>query len=223
MSATVVKHDIQKNILTRLTYMGEARFSDLKPPKVATNLFSYHVKLLERRGMIERTDEGGYTLSLLGLSYIDRLNEDGEFAYQQPKMVTMFVIQNSDGNILLERRHKQPYIDTWTLPNGKLSIDDETLRDAAMNEIEKRTGLKHVIMRHAGDCYIRVSREEAPISVTFAHIFAVESDDIVPAADQIQVHPRKLHTVALAPAVVPIVSRTFFSEPFFFEEFEVTW
>jgi hypothetical protein len=33
------------------------------------------------------------------------------------------------------------------------------------------------------------------------------------------VHPRKLHTVTLGPAVEQIVARTFFRDPFFFEEF----
>src|ERR1700757_944764 len=174
MPTKVVKHDIQKYILTKLTYAKGARFRDLKPPKVATNHFSYHLKQLEAGDMIERTDEGGYTLSLLGLAYIDRLNDEGVFAYQQPKMVTMFVIQNSDGGVLLEKRAKQPYIDTWTLPNGKLSIDDESLHDAALGEIGRNYGLKYANIRHAGDCYIRVTREEAPLTVTFAHIIVFE-------------------------------------------------
>jgi ADP-ribose pyrophosphatase YjhB (NUDIX family) len=223
MALTVAKHDIQKYILSKLTYTQEARFRDLKPPKVATNLFSYHLKLLEKADMVEHTDEGGYTLSLLGLNYVDRLNDEGEFAYQQAKMVTMYVIQNSDGGILLEHRTKQPYINTWTLPNRKLSIDDEPLHEAAMSEVRQRFGLKYANLRHAGDCYIRVDREEAPITVTFAHIFAFESDDIVSATDQRWVHPRQLHTVTLAPAVEQIVARTFFRDPFYFEEFEHNW
>lgn len=206
-----------------LTQQRVVRFRDLKPPRVATNLFSYHMKLLETGGMIERADEGGYTLSLLGLSYIDRLNDEGEFAYQQAKMVSMFVIQDSDGNLLLERRQKQPYIDTWTLPNGKLTIDDVSLHDAATNAIGEKYGVKQAKLRHAGDCYIRVSREEAPITVTFAHIFALDSDAFSPADEHIWVHPRQLHSFALAPAVEQIVARTFFRDPFFFEEFEVAW
>lgn len=223
MPLTVIKHDIQKYILSKLTFLSVARFSELKPAKVTTNLFSYHLKLLEKGGMIERADEGGYTLSLLGFAYIDRLNDEGEFAYQQPKMVTMFVIQNTDGDILLERRTKQPYIDTWTLPNGKLSIDDESLHKAAVSELQMKLGLRFPSLRHAGDCYIRVVREEAPITVTFAHIFALISDVITPAGNQLFVHPRKLHTVTLAPAVEQIVARTFFRDPFFFEEFEYQW
>ena len=226
MSITVAKHDIQKYILSYLTYHAVAKFSDLQPPKVKTNLFSYHLKLLIKNDMIEHADDG-YRLTILGLAYIDRLNDDGEFAYHQPKMVTMFVIQNGDGGILLERRTKQPYIDTWTLPNGKLSIDDVSLHDAAVHEIRAKLGIYHSRMRKAGGCYIRVMHGDAPITVTFAHIFAFETDDIpksvIDSGDYRWVYPRKLSTIALAPAVEQIIARTFFRDPLFFEEFVHNW
>lgn len=226
MQLTVAKHAIQKHILTYLTYHKTAKFSELQPPRVKTNLFSYHLKLLIKNDMIEHADDG-YTLTILGLAYIDRLNDAGEFAYQQPKMVTMFVIQNGDGGILLERRTKQPYIDTWTLPNGKLSIDDESLHDAAVGEINAKLGIRHPHMRQAGDCYIRVMRGDAPITVTFAHIFAFETDGIpeatVDGSSYIWVSARKLGSITLAPAVEQIIARTFFRDPLFFEEFVHNW
>lgn len=219
MAITVAKHEIQKYILTKLTYAKYVRFRDLKPPRTATNLFSYHLKLLQRGGMIEHDGEG-YTLSMLGLAYIDRLNDEGEIAYLQPKMVTMFVIQNSDGGVLLEKRAKQPYIDMWTLPSGKLSVDDESLKDAAAQEIFRRFGIQGSSLRHAGDCYLRVMQSDAQITLTFAHIFTLETDSITASAGQRWVHPRKLHTIDLAPTVSRIIARTFFRDPFFFEEFQ---
>lgn len=222
MSKTLVNHDIQKYILSYLTYHRIARFKDLIPPKTRTNLFSYHLKLLQKNDMIGWVDDG-YTLTTLGLAYVDRLNDDGEFAYQQPKMITMFVIQNSEGGILLQRRHKQPYIDTWTLPNRKLLIDDESLVEAAKSEIYEQLQVRNPKLRPAGDCYIRVSDNDAPITVTFAHIFAFETDNAVLQDDMIWVHPRKLVKYDLAPAVEQIIARTFFRDPFFFEEFRHNW
>jgi len=223
MQITVAKHEIQKHILSYLTYHKIARFRDLQPPKVKTNLFSYHLKLLIKNDMVEHADDG-YTLSILGLAYIDRLNDEGEFAYRQPKQVTMFVIQNSDGGVLLERRTKQPYIDTWTLPNGKLTIDDESLHDAAVNEIYSKIGLRQTQIRQVGDCYIRVNSNDAPITVTFAHVFAFENDDIIAdGVNYLWIYPRKLDTIVLAPAVDQIIARTFFRDPLFFEEFVHDW
>lgn len=218
MNITVAKHDIQKYILSYLMYHGVVRFRDLQPPKVKTNLFSYHLKLLQKNDLIQWTGDG-YTLSTLGLAYVDRLDDDGNFAYQQPKMITMFVVQNSDGGILLQHRMKQPYIDTWTLPNGKLYLDEESLAHAAEREVDHLIGIEHPVIRHVGDCYIRVFDNDAPLTVTFVHIFALQSDTIIPTEDQMWIHPRKLHKVTLAPAVEQIVARTFFRDPFFFEEF----
>jgi len=133
------------------------------------------------------------------------------------------VIQNSDGGLLLEWRSKQPYIDTWTLPMTKLSIDDESLHDAAVNEIENKFGLRYNNVHHAGDCYIRVYREDAPLTVTFVHVFAFESDNIQIGSSYKWVKPHKLHQEPLAPAVDQIVARTFFRDPFFFEEFRHDW
>jgi ADP-ribose pyrophosphatase YjhB (NUDIX family) len=218
MRKTVAKNDIQKYILSYLTHHKIARFRDLLPPKTKTNLFSYHLKLLQKNDMINWVDDG-YTLSTLGLAYIDRLNDEGVFAYQQPKMVTMFVIQNSEGGILLKKRRKQPYIDTWTLPNGKLHVDDESLFVAAKTEVHRTLGVFTADLRHAGDCYIRVVDKDAPITLTFAHIFSFDNDTIELNDELMWIHPRKLHTIELAPAVEQIIARTFFRDPFYFEEF----
>ncbi len=222
MAITVIKHDIQKYILSYLTYHKIARFKELIPPKTQTNLFAYHLKLLQKNDMVQWVDDG-YTLTTLGLAFIDRLNDDGEFAYQQPKMITMFVIQNSDGGILLQRRDKQPYIDTWTLPNRKLLIDDESLSEAARNEIFEKLQVRSSGLRAAGDCYIRVFDNDAPITVTFAHIFAFDTDDAILQDDMIWVRARDLPNYELAPAVEQIVARAFFRDPFFFEEFQHDW
>lgn len=222
MALTIAKHPIQQYILIKLTWSKTVRFSDFKPPKVRTNLVSYHVKQLVENDMVEHSGDG-YTLSLLGLAYVDRLNDDGVFAYHQPKMATMFVIQNSNGELLLEWRSKQPYIDTWTLPITKLSIDDESLHGAAVNEIEKKFNVRYNNIRHAGDCYIRVYNEDAPLTVTFAHVFAFESDNLQIDNNYKWVKPHKLQQESLAPAVDQIIARTFFRDPFYFEEFRHNW
>lgn len=226
MPSTVAKHPVQKHILTYLMYHETARFRDLQPPKVKTNLFSYHLKLLIKNDMIEHVDDG-YTLTILGLAYVDRLSGEGDYMYHQPKMMTMFVVQNSDGGILLEYRKKQPYINTWTLPNARLSIDDESLQSAAAAKLYAKIGIHHSQLRQAGDCYIRVMRADAPITLTFAHIFAFDTDDIsdsvVDGVNYTWVSARKLSTVKLAPAVDQILARTFFRDPMFFEEFIHDW
>lgn len=214
-----VNHHIQKYILSVLMHRSTARFRDLRPPKTDTNLFAYHLKLMTRNGLVEKVDTG-YRLGLKGLAYVDRINADKLFVRNQPKIITMLTIQNSDGDILLLRRDKQPYIDQWTLPYGKLHIDDVSIKAAAQREAYDKLGLKEPAMRHAGDCYIRVKSDDQILSSTLAHIFAFDRDDIETGERVQWFRPHKLAELDLAPAVESIVSRVFFRDPYFFEEFE---
>lgn len=217
-----VKHRIQKSIIDVLMYREIARFRDLRPPRTDTNLFSYHLNTLVKSGMVTKV-EGGYTLSMSGLSYVDQVGVEKKVIRTQPKIITMLLVQNSDGDILLQRRHKQPYINAWTLPYGKLHIEDNSLKEAAQREVKEKLGLEDQALRHVGDCYIRVKSNGEALSTTLAHIFKFNSDDIKTSADIIWARPHKLSQFRLAPAVEEIMTRGFFNDPFFFEEFEVEW
>lgn len=217
-----ISHHIQKHILGILYRQNIARFRDLRKPGVDTNLFSYHLKLLLKSRMVEKTDDG-YTLGQKGLAYVDRISEKNMNVRTQPKIVTMIVVQNSNGDILLQKRVKQPYIDTWTLPYGKLHIDDVSTAAAAAREAYEKLGILSAPVEYAGDCYIRVHIEGEIVSTTLVHVFRFESDEITESDTLQWARPHKLSQYALAPAVEEIVARTFFRDPVFFEEFTVDW
>lgn len=212
-------HYIQKYIVSILCRQKVARFRDLRKPGTDSNLFAYHLKLLTKSGMVQKA-ESGYTLGQKGLAYADRLSEETMSVRLQPKVVTMLVVQNSDGDILLWKRSKQPYIDTWSLPHGKVHIDDPTITAAAEREASEKIGLRGIFPRHAGDCYIRVRSHGEVISTTIMHIFTFETDDIAETEHLTWARPHKLQSYDLAPAVEKIVARTFFHDPYFFEEFD---
>lgn len=203
-------------------YQKVARFRDMRPPKTDTNLYSYHLKLLQKQGVVDKVDDG-YTLGKQGILYIDRVTTSTLKVRNQPKIITMLLVQNSEGEILIYRRVRQPYTDQWTLPYGKLHIDDPSLEAAAQREAFEKLKLKNHPVVHAGDCYIRVKDGSETVMSTLAHIFRCESDDITPDDRQKWVKPHRLHEYDLAPAVEKIVARTFFRDPYFFEEFEEDW
>lgn len=242
-----IQHHIQRSIVSVLTKQEFARFRDLKPTNVDTNLFSYHLKLLQKAGFIAKTEQG-YTLAEKGLQYVDRANTTEMKLRSQPKIITMLLIQDGYAKVLLQKRAKQPYINTWTLPYGKMHIDDESVLAAARRESQEKLGFDPHKMRHVGECYIVVGRSikvatEAPSAGTFtdgdtvpvhtkhmlqiesrtlAHIVRFETDAIA-ASDTLQwVEPLNLPKLKLAPAVEEIVSRSFFGDEFFFEEFLVS-
>lgn len=220
-STAIIKHRVQKHILDVLLYQRTARFRDMRPPRTDTNLYSYHLTQLIKGGFVKKTEEG-YTLDLAGLTYVDGFATDNDPANRQPKIINMLVIQNSDGDTLLQRRGKQPYIDMWTLPNGKMHIDDPSLLVAAKREAEEKLNLKNQDMTHAGDCYVRVYHDDALMTVSLIHVFTFNRDDIELTDDLQWVQPHKLHKMQMAPGVSEIIARTFFRDPFFFEEFEAT-
>lgn len=202
-------------------HQSSARFRDLRPPKIDTNLFAYHLKLMTKNGLVEKS-QAGYQLAPKGLAYVDRVNANKLFVRNQPKLITMLVVQNSTGDILLLKRAKQPYIDQWTLPYGKLHLSDISIEAAAQREADEKLGLKGQPVVHVGDCYIRVISGAQVLSSTLAHIFSFNCDDIK-ASERLQwFRPHKLAELELAPAVEAIMTRTFFRDPYFFEEFTET-
>jgi len=211
-------HHIKRHIIDVLMYQEVARFRDLRPPRTDTNLFSYHLKALIKSGFVQKT-ENGYTLSIAGLSYVDRVSSEKKALRTQPKIITMLLIQNGEGDVLLQKRNKQPFINEWTLPYGKLHIEDLSAQSAAKREAQEKLGVDDAPVRHAGDCYIRVSIKDEILSTTLVHVFRFETDDIA-ASDVLEwVQPHKLGRYRLAPSVEDIVARSFFNDPFFFEEF----
>lgn len=206
-----------------------ARFRDLRPKGVETNLFSYHLKALVAAGYVNKTEKG-YTLSPKGLVYVDRVSSDKMKLRTQPKIITMLLVQNSDGQVLLQKRNKQPYINAWTLPHGKIHINDASVSTAATREAAEKLHHTPKVVTHVGDCYIlvRQSEKDAPshsetspvVSRTLAHIVRFETDTISSSAHLQWVEPLNLPQLKLAPAVEQIVARAFFNDKFFFEEFE---
>lgn len=217
-----ITHHIQRHIILKLMYQEVARFRDLRPPRVDTNLYSYHLTKLIKNGLVKKTDDG-YTLSLAGLTYVDRVSSEKQAVRTQPKIITMLVVQNSNGDVLLHKRGKQPFINSWTLPYGKLHIDDTSIAAAAQREAQEKLGLHDQTLIHAGDCYIRVREGDELLSTTLAHVFTFTCDAIVATDTIVWARPHKLHEYKLAPAVEQIIARTFFHDPFYFEEFEATW
>jgi ADP-ribose pyrophosphatase YjhB (NUDIX family) len=240
-----ITHHIARSIIAYLMTHEYARFSDMRPEKVDTNLFSYHLKLLVKAGYVTKTDNG-YTLSDNGLIYVDRVSIEKMKLRTQPKIITMLLIQDGYGKVLLQKRTKQPYINTWTLPYGKLHIDDVSVLDAARREAQEKLQFDPHKLRHAGDCYIVVGKHVALDegaragslidgdtldlaqktefiieTRTLAHVVRFESDAIVATDDLQWVEPLDLPTLPLAPAVEQIVTRAFFGDKFFFEEFRV--
>lgn len=225
----IIKHHIGMAIIKHLQKHEFARFSELRPKNIDTNLFTYHLKSLMKSGHITKT-ESGYTLGRKGLLYVDRVSAENMKLRTQPKIITMLFVSNGDGKILLHHRRKQPYINTWTLPYGKIHINDRSVEKAAVRESEEKLHYTPARLQHVGDCYIVVSSADGKSkdvteieSRTLAHIVCFEANDIVSNEQLHWVESKDLKNSKLAPAVEEIIDTVRAEDTFFFKEFNVTF
>lgn len=213
-----LSHHIQKHIVGYLTTHKEGRFRDMRPSNVDTNLYAYHLKLVQSNGLVEKCDSG-YTLSERGQSYVDRTNAISGNITLQPKIITALVIQDGYGKVLMTPNTKQPYIDLWKLPLGKVHSDDTSIAAAANRERIEKVGRFDVSLAHVGDCYIRTQGNL--MLPTFAHIFYGIVDDPFEVKGYSWIDPHALPQLNTAPGMSEIIARTFFRDQYFFEEFTI--
>src|ERR1700758_3633322 len=102
-------HHIQRYILNVLRHTEFARFRDMRPPDTDSNLYSYHLKRLLKRAYVNKTPRG-YTLSLNGLIYIDKISTTTDRPRQQAKIMTMSVLLNEHDEALVRYKSSQPMI-----------------------------------------------------------------------------------------------------------------
>ncbi|MDR0955858.1 MAG: NUDIX hydrolase [Candidatus Nomurabacteria bacterium] len=171
---------IQKHILSVLAVNKYARFRDMRPKNVDSNLYSYHLKLVIKSGLVEKT-VNGYRLTSRGLFYADRASGESFDIYSQPKIIIMCIIKNKAGEILLSQRLKQPFITRWTLPNGKIKLDDGTIELAARRVLRDSAIIDPKNLSHRGDIYVHTrDTSGAIVSAILAHIFAGRCDGTLP-------------------------------------------
>ncbi len=216
-------HHIQKHILSVLTHNKTARFSQLRPPRTDSNLFSYHLKSLLKEKLVEKISEG-YTLSAKGLALVDRLSMSSFEPRVQPKIITMAVILNNKGEVLMQQRKKQPFINKLTLPSGKLHLEDDSILKAAQREVDEKTGLKISNLKHVGDFYITVKRDKETISSVLAHLFLskLKNKPSLPLGSEWR-KVDNLNSKDLAPAIEKIIKSVANGATDVFEELKVNY
>jgi 8-oxo-dGTP pyrophosphatase MutT (NUDIX family) len=203
-----------------LSHKEYARYSEMRPEKIDSNLYAYHLNRLVLSGYIEKKAEG-YTLSIQGLRYVEYASSSMRIN-TQPKITTAIMIQNNDGNILLTKRVKQPYINFYGLPLGKIHSDkDGNILNSAIRELYEKTGVKYKKLAHVGDLYLKIYKDKILISDILTHVFfAACKKKIIPNESSLWVNRKDLNKISLIPGVKEILNLVDSSEKFF-KEIEV--
>ena len=133
-------HHIQRHIIKVLGLRETARYRDLKLSGVESSLYNYHLKEVIREGLVEKTADGEYRLSLAGLKYVDHVGVRTFEPRWQPKIINNFVISNERGELLFYRKLRQPFVGLWNLPSGKLHYEDSSVTAGAQRELTMIVG-----------------------------------------------------------------------------------
>lgn len=148
-------HHIQKYILNVLAHKQFARFSEMRPPRVDSNAYSYHLRALQKEKYIEKTD-AGYCLAPEGLRYVDSLSYGDLKPRKQPKLVVILALHDGSGNWLLAERKIQPYIGKLMFPSGK-QHRGENRDQHAVRELNEKIGLQNVPLSFRGTADVQIS------------------------------------------------------------------
>lgn len=199
VKSITARHELQQHILGYLDAHGESRFRDLRTPEVDTNLLTYHLKVLCTDGLIVRT-EVGYALS----------GAKVDVSVGGHSVLFEFVIQNGEGDILLQKHPGG----IWGLPQASSAVTKIPLQQAARPAARTVAGVSGVTLEHAGDAYVRTRSD-----VRFVHVFRAYADDLEDRPGISWYRPHKLGALRLVPGTEEVMARTFFRDPFFFEDF----
>lgn len=165
-------HNIQNSILDQLMQSETKRFSELRPKRVDSNLFQYHLKAVIQDGLVEKVSSG-YQLSAKGMYYADRYSALLKTERPQPKIITITIVRNSQGLVLLQQKLKQPFIGTYHLPAGKIH-EEEAIINAAQRELAEKTGLLLESFAFQTAVHVRIRSNKELVSEYYSYVLLVE-------------------------------------------------
>lgn len=142
MSTEIDLHPVQSEILRALLFLPMAKFSQLNLTGLTSDHFTFHIKKLVERGLVEKVGVK-YTLSSRGKEFANRMDTDTTKIERQAKLAVLVVgIRQDNGpKYLVQQRRKQPYFGFHGFVSGKIRWG-EKLEEAARREFKEETGLE---------------------------------------------------------------------------------
>ncbi|QQR93394.1 NUDIX domain-containing protein [bacterium] len=133
-------NEIQMQIIKELTFKPSYKFSDIKPYKITSDKFSYHLKALQDLNLIIKSDSGEYSLSTEGKKFATTIDMEVKKVEKLPKNSVLLIVKRDD-KFAIQRRMKEPYIGFLGFITGKIKFG-ETLIEAANRELEEECQIK---------------------------------------------------------------------------------
>lgn len=131
-----MKHFIQKDVINTLSQVDSANYSDIKPPQMDGNQFTYHLKQLIADKLVAKNPNGTYSLTQTGRAYLVHRYEDQS---KSAHSIFLIVLRYND-QIMLRTRKVQPQLGYTGLLHGE-PITTSTTEQAIADRTLHKTGL----------------------------------------------------------------------------------
>ncbi len=133
--------DIEKEILEKLMYNSSLNYNSLwDKKKYPSSKFNYHLKKLVNDELVIKNELGEYELTQRGTQYIAELNNKKLEKQTIPLTCSFVLCINSDNEVLLQKRKKQPYLGIINIPGGKVQFGEST-QEAGIRELYEESKL----------------------------------------------------------------------------------
>lgn len=166
-------HHIQRDIVKKLISVPSARYTELRPKNIESNLFMYHLQQLIRSGFVEKINSG-YALTAQGKHFADRASLSSLKLRVQPKIITIITIKRADGKWLLLERLHQPFIGSVGFPSGKVHYG-EKLAESAARELKEKANIESIKLTQRGTFIMLFSNEDAVANHIIGYVFSGEA------------------------------------------------
>lgn len=134
-----IEHTLQKKILLKLIHLPKATFKELQEGMRESNKFAWHIKALESKELIQKNDDGTYSLSDQGKKLSTYIEGDtGDIA--KVPIVAHAIIANKEDKYLFQKRLKEPFYGHLGFVSGKINFGFN-VEECAKRDLTEETGL----------------------------------------------------------------------------------
>lgn len=213
MTSTVELHPIQKKILKRLGYGTEKSFSEIRG-EIESNKFSFHLKKLRERSLIEKTDNG-YRTTKDGrelLPYFDLENS------RHPVVVVDLLAFSGNKVYLLPKEDDplDPFSGDYRAPSTRVSKNNrlrETAKDIFVQEFDREPEE----MEEAAIFDSEVTFQDGSKQHYILFFFKTEIEDIEDNLYKLE----DLKNLNILPGLDKVINKIKWNEGFFMGEWDV--
>lgn len=167
------EHHIQREILYKLVLSDTARFAELRPKELDSNVFTYHLKQLIKEKLVSKTEAGLYSLTPLGRVAGINITLSKKELLEQAHSVLLMVLRTDKEGWLLRRRLAQPMYGKVGFTHSEPVAADDALH-TARNDFQERTGLL-CDFKPAGFGYVRLFDDKDLESFVHFNLFFADA------------------------------------------------